>query len=117
MKHYRDFEVYQKAYKAALRLHKLTEKFPQSEQYGLTKQIRDSSKSVVVNFVEGFSRRLLSVAEFKRFLLISIGSCDETKVWLDFAKDLGYLVGRQYKEMIQEYEEIGKMLYGLWKRQ
>ena len=57
----------------------------------------------------------MSKAEFKRFLLIAIGSCDETKVWLDFAKDLGYASQSLYKELYQEYEEIGKMLYSLWK--
>ena len=91
MKHYRDFEVYRRAYQAALRLHKLTEGFPRSEQFGLAGQLRRSSKSITVNFAEGFSRNLFSKLEFKGFLVMAVGGCDETKVWL------------------------GKMLYALWK--
>ena len=116
IRHYKEFDVYQKAYRAALKLHRLADKFPKSEYFGLADQVKRSSKSITVNFAEGFSRNLFSRAEFKRFLVMAVGSCDETKVWLDYAKDLGYILNEEHQELYLEYEEIGRMLYALWKK-
>ena len=44
-----------------------------------------------------------------------MGSKDETMVHLDFAKDLKYISSEEHKLLIQECEEIGKMLFGLIK--
>ena len=43
------------------------------------------------------------------------GSYDEVKVWLNFARDLGYMDKKVSEEVIQGYEETGKMLNGLMK--
>jgi len=116
MSGYRDLEVFQKAYQFALEIHRLSQDFPDFERFSLTRQIRESSKSIAVNIAEGYGKRILSGKEFKRFLLMSIGSCDETKVWLDFVKDLNYLSSEKYGKLMNLAEEIGKMLYGLWKK-
>jgi four helix bundle protein len=34
----------------------------------------------------------------------------ETQVWLDFARDCGYLAQERYAELTSGYEELGKML-------
>jgi four helix bundle protein len=34
-------------------------------------------------------------------------------VWLDFAKDFGYLNDTKYRELIKGYDEVNKMLYGM----
>jgi four helix bundle protein len=34
----------------------------------------------------------------------------ETQVWLDFARDCGYLSSEQYEKLTTSYEELGKML-------
>ena len=51
-----------------------------------------------------------SQAEFKRFLLMAMGSANEMNVLLSFSKDLGYISESQYKKASNEYEELGKML-------
>ena len=51
-----------------------------------------------------------SQAEFKRFLLMVMGSANEMNVLLSFSKDLGYISESQYKKASNEYEELGKML-------
>ena len=112
---YHRLQVYQKAYQLALEIHKLSLGFPKVEQYGLAQQIRASSKSIVVNIAEGMGKQE-SPADVQRFIRISIGSCDETRVWLEFAKDLGYCEAKMYAEFDMRYQEVGRMLTGVVKR-
>ena len=41
------------------------------------------------------------------------GEAGETEVWLDFARDFGYLHESKHKDMITRYVEVNKMLYGM----
>ena len=112
---YHRLDVYQKAYQLALEVHRISLEFPQLEQYGLAQQLRGSSKSIPVNVAEGMGKQE-SPAEVKRFVRIAIGSCDETRVWLEFARDLGYLKYEQQASLEERYREIGRMLQGIIKR-
>ena len=112
---FRDLEVYKRSYKAALEMYRIALAWTKEEQFGLTSQVKRASTSIPLNIAEGYGKRE-SVAEFKRFLLMAIGSCDEMKVLLDFAKDLGFIEADIYSRYQQEYEEIGKMLYRLRER-
>lgn len=40
----------------------------------------------------------------------SDGEATETQVWLDFASDCEYLNPEKHNELIEGYEEVGKML-------
>ncbi len=111
---YKDLEVYKRSYRSALIIHQITLKFPEFERYELGSQIRRATKSIPLNIGEGYGKRN-SVDEFKRFLQMAIGSCDEVKILIEFAKDLGYIVDKKYLELIDEYDQIGKMLYVLHK--
>jgi len=44
--------VYQKAFDLAVRIFFLTKKFPKEELYGLSSQVRNSSRSTCANFGE-----------------------------------------------------------------
>ena len=112
MQSYKDFEVYKRSYAAALRVHKLTLNFPDLEKRELGSQMRRASKSIPLNIGEGYARSK-SVDDFKRFLTMSIGSCDEMKILIEFCRDLNYIDVAVYQELAGEYEQIGKMLYGL----
>jgi len=48
----KNLEVYKKAYKLALRIFEVRKKFPAEERFGLTGQIRRSSRSVCLNLRE-----------------------------------------------------------------
>lgn len=115
IKRFEDLEVFQRAYKVSLALHKVTLKMPQIEQYGLADQIRRASKSVCANLAEGFGKQSQSKAEFKRYLLMAMGSADEMRVWLRYCLDLGYIESEQWTIWRSEYEQIAKMLQGLQK--
>ena len=111
---YKELKVYQRSYKAAIAIYKMTSKFPKEERHGITDQIRRAAVSISLNIAEGYAKKE-SQAEFKRFLMIAQGSTNEVSVLLDFAKDLEMLEGLTYEKARAEYEEIGKMLTGLIK--
>jgi four helix bundle protein len=113
---YKDLKVYQRAYKAALAVHRIAKEMPSEESRDLVWQLRSSSRSIVANLVEGYSRQRTSKAALRVFLVNAIGSCDETKLWLEMAKDLGYVSTERYEKAAREYDEVGKMLFGLLKR-
>ena len=88
---------------------------PKVEQYDLASQIRRASKSICANLAEGFGKQSHSKAEFARFLQMSIGSADEMRVWIRYCLDLGYTDEATGQRWRDEYEEIAKMLNGLYK--
>ena len=114
IKGFKDLEVYQKAYSNSLEIHRLSLTFPKFELTELGSQIRRATKSIALNIAEGFGKNS-SIEEFKRFLRMSRGSCDEVRVQLDYCKDLGYISEEQYSMLANEYESIGKMLTNMLK--
>jgi four helix bundle protein len=109
LKGHRDLKVYQLAYKLAMEIFKESKAFPKEEKYSLTDQIRHSSRSIAANIAEGFRKRQYPKM-FVSKLADADGETTETQVWLDFAKDCEYLPPEKHKELIQSYEEVGKML-------
>lgn len=103
-------EIFQESYDLALKIHRLTLKLPNYETYEEGSQIRRSSKSIVINIVEGYGRKRYQ-NEFIRFLTFALSSCDETKVHLKFFLDLGYISEEDYKNFLNEYEILGRKIY------
>ena len=112
---YEDLEVYKKSFQLAVKVYEQGKNLPKEETYGLTSQMRRASVSIPLNIAEGYGKRE-SVAEFKRFLYMAKGSCDEMKVLMDFCKAIGYFNERTHSEIKENYDEIGKMLNGLIQR-
>ena len=106
---FRELAVYQRAYSNSLELHKISLDFPKFEQHELGSQIRKATKSIGMDVAEGFGRND-SLADFRRFIVMARGSCNEVRVQLDYCKDLGYISEEQYQAYSEEYEVIGKML-------
>ncbi len=112
---FRDLKVYERSYKAAISVYRMTSVLPKDELYGLTSQIKRAATSIPLNIAEGYGKRE-NANEFKRFLLMAIGSCDEMKVLIDICKDLGFISEDVHGKYEQEYDEIGKMLMVLRNR-
>ena len=74
---FEDLDVFQRAYRISLDVHRASLQFPKIEQHALADQIRRASKSICGNIAEGFGKQRRSGAEFKRYLLMAIGSADE----------------------------------------
>jgi four helix bundle protein len=109
---YKDLRVFQLAYDLAMEVFWSTKEFPKEETYFLTDQVRRSSRSICANVVEGWAKRIYE-SVFKRHLIDSIGSCDETKLWLQFSLDCQYINSEKYDHLVQGYNQIGKMLKAL----
>jgi four helix bundle protein len=92
-----------------MQIFKESKTFPKEERYSLTDQIRRSSRSVAGNIAEGFRKRRYANM-FVSKLADSDGEGSETQVWLDFARDCGYLANEPYKELTAGYEQVGRML-------
>ncbi len=108
-----DLEVYKRAYKISITLHKVTLDFPKFEQYGgLGDQMRRASRSVCANLAEGWGK-LTSENERRQFIRTAHGSAVEMQVWLDYCRDVDYVDGAMVQAFRQEYMEIGAMLRGL----
>ena len=108
-KSFEDSQVFQRAYKASLKVHRLSLEWPQIEQGVLGDQLRRSTKSICANFAEGFAKKS-SQAEFRRYVQICIGSAEVTRVWLRYAHDLDYLDAVVWQDLSDEYQQITKML-------
>ncbi len=115
IKTYKDLEVFQVSYKLALTISKTVRNYPGPEQFELARQIRRAARSIPANIVEGWAKRS-SAPEFKRYLQVAIGSCDECKLWLELSKDEGYLTPQQCEELLNEFNRLGAMLKSLWRQ-
>jgi four helix bundle protein len=113
---FEDLDVFQRAYRISLDLHQASLRFPQIEQHNLADQMRRASKSICGNIAEGYGKRRRSAAEFKRYLLMAIGSADEMQVWLKYAADLKYLDQEICERWRDEYRNIARMLQGLYSK-
>ena len=111
---FEDLEVFRRAYQISLDVHRASLAFPKVEQHGLADQIRRASKSICGNIAEGFGKRRRSTAEFRRYLLMAIGSADEMRVWLRYCLDLKYIDQETCVRWRDEYRQIARMLQGLY---
>jgi four helix bundle protein len=86
--------------------------FPAEERYSLSSQIRRSSRSVAANIAEGYRKRQYP-AMFSSKLADADAEATETGVWLDFARDCGYLTPEVYGKLTAACEEVGRMLHAM----
>lgn len=112
-----DLNVYKKAFKLAMNVYHITMSFPKEEKYSLTDQIRRSSRSISINIAECWGKRIY-ISVFKRHLIDSLGSLEETKGWLEYSKECDYITLDTFDELYANYEELGSMIFNLhskWK--
>ena len=108
-----DLEVFKRAYRISLDVHRCSLNFPPIEQYALGDQVRRASKGICANLAEGFGRQVASKAEFKRFVMMAMGSADEMRIWCRYCLDLGYIDQATWQRWRDTYQEVAQMLHGL----
>lgn len=111
MQDFRKLSVLEKAHQLSLAIYKGTMRFPKTELYGLTSQMRRAGVSIAANIAEGCGRK--GKAEFARFLQISMGSASELEYHLLLAHDLGFLTDDPFHAMTEQIIEVKKMLTSL----
>ena len=110
---HKKLDVWRESVALATYIYQLTEKFPKTEVYGLTAQIRRAVVSVSSNIAEGAAR--FSSKEFGQFLNIAGGSLSELDTQLEIACNLTYLTVAEKKEIDAKIDAIAAKLAGLIK--
>lgn len=114
MHDFKKLDVWEKSMKLAEDVYAITQKFPDSEKYGLISQIRRSSVSIPSNIAEGAGRN--GDKEFANFLAISLGSAFELETQLLLSVRLNFAEENIIKNILVELDSICKMLHVLKKR-
>ena len=112
---FRDLKAYQLAYELAMQIFRESKHFPPEEKYSLTDQIRRASRSVPGNIAEGYRKKRYPKM-FVSKMADADGEATETQVWLDFARDCGYLSPQFHDKLTDGYGELGRMLGGMIQR-
>ncbi len=94
---YKELIVWQKAKALAVAIYQATEKFPKSERYGLTGQLRRAAVSVASNIAEGQGRN--TTGEFLQFLDHARGSLLELQTQLDISLELKFLSEAEFHNL------------------
>jgi four helix bundle protein len=104
-------EAWKACHELSLVVHRSTARWPASERYGLTLQIRRAAISAAANLVEGTART--GGREMKRFTEIARGSLAETEYLLTLAHDLGLIRKEEYTLLHEFVARAGMLVGGL----
>ena len=104
-----DLNVWQEAMELVNMIYKISSRFPESENYGLTNQIRRAAVSIPSNIAEGAARA--DSKEFLQYLSISRGSLSEVETQLLIAKNLGYI--NNPDNVLEQIDKVFGLLGGL----
>jgi four helix bundle protein len=107
MHNFRELKIWQRSMNLAERVYKIIADFPKEERYGLTAQIKSCTVSIPSNISEGAGRA--TQKQFKYFLEISMGSCNELQTQLELSKRFNYLTQELADEIIDEVFQVYKM--------
>ncbi|MFA7420899.1 MAG: four helix bundle protein [Melioribacteraceae bacterium] len=113
MKTHKDLNVWQNSIHLVKIIYELTSKFPTSELYSLTSQLRRASVSIPSNIAEGAARSYDK--EFIHFLSISSGSLSEVETQIIIAAELGFINELEKEKVLNSLIEIRAQLNGLIK--
>ena len=111
---YKGLNVYQLSYSQVIEVYKVSKNFPREELFVMTTQMRRAATSIPLNIAEGYGKKS-SQTEYRRFLTIAKGSCNEIRVLIDLCYDLGYIEKEKHESLSKSYEDVSKMLTGLMK--
>jgi four helix bundle protein len=110
---YEDLEVYQKLCDLHIEVNELTFTFPKFELYELGSQLRRSSNSAPANIAEGWNNKHINI--YLEGINRAQGEIRETRHHLKMAYKKRYLKEEKYTDLINRYDECGRMLTSLEK--
>jgi four helix bundle protein len=110
---FRNILAWQKGRKLVISVYTLTAKFPQSEMYSLTSQLRRAVVSITSNIAEGSGRGTDAV--FSRFLDIAMGSAKEVESQLINAQDLGFISKVDVENINEDIVDVQNLIFGFQK--
>ena len=107
---FEDIIAWQKAQDLAVNVYQT---FGEVKDFSFRDQICRAAVSISNNIAEGFDRS--SNADFSRFLYFSIASCSEVRSMIYLAERLGYVSQEKKEPLLEQSEEISKIVRGLIK--
>jgi four helix bundle protein len=105
---YKKLIVYQRMIELIKLIYEVTSRFPETEKYGLTSQMRRAGVSIVSNFTEGYLKK--SNKEKSLFLERSVTSLHELIAQTDISQVLGYIKPPDYLVVEDKMGEVGYLL-------
>ncbi|MEW7290779.1 four helix bundle protein [Aquimarina sp. 2304DJ70-9] len=107
MHRFKDLEIWKKSRIFCSKIYAITSKFPETEKFGITNQLRRASVSIPSNIAEGSSRN--SNKDFSRFLQITLGSAYEIETQLLISFDLKFIDEDELDSLLNDLNSIIKM--------
>jgi four helix bundle protein len=107
MRTHKELQVWQRGISLVKTIYEITALYPQTEQFGLTSQMRRSAVSIPSNIAEGCGRN--SSKELAQFLYIALGSASELETQVIISCELGFLDKEKTKATLSMINEIIKM--------
>ena len=111
IKNHKDLRIWQKGMAITDLIYTITDKFPKTELFSLTDQMRRASISIPSNIAEGFSRK--SKKEYLHFLNIALGSCSELETQIILSYKRGYLEKDVFDILSDKVDHEMRMLSSL----
>lgn len=111
MHRYKELQVWKESMRLVEDVYKITADFPAKEQFGITNQIRRSAVSIPSNIAEGAGKN--TNGDFRRFISIASGSCNELETQLLISHNLKYLKTIEHRKLEIKLNSIQNMLFGL----
>ena len=103
--------MWQKGISLVKKIYQLTQRFPDTERFGLVSQMRRAAVSIPSNIAEGQARHTRK--EFIQFLSHSEGSVAELETQVILGVELGYCAIADTHEITGLTTELSKMLDSL----
>lgn len=107
------YDLYQKSIRFSNKIYNITKKFPTSEQFSLSSQLRRAAMSVSFNLAEGFSNHYNK--DKIRYYRIARGSINECVPGLAISIMQDFISSEQYNELYNDCFELSRMISGLIK--
>ena len=107
-KTFEDLEVWKASHQFVLFVYNVTEKFPKSEMFGLTQQLRRASVSIAANIAEGYKK--ISKADKLRFYNFSQGQLEECRYYIILVNDLKYINKEEFESMRELLNKSSNLL-------
>ena len=111
---YRDLRVWQHGMDLVVHCYQATKSLPDHERYGLTSQIRRSAVSIPSNIAEGHGRS--HTGQYAEHISIANGSLKELETQILIAGRLGFLEGDVEADLLEQTDNLGRMLRGLHRK-
>ena len=91
--------------------YRLTSRFPKSEQFGLTAQLRRAVVSIASNIAEGHARR--TRPSYLHHLNVALGSQAELETQIELAVRLRFVREEEAAATLEAGARVGRLLHGL----